>query len=270
MKLGRFIQSLLIMVAVVGIFAAMARNSYGFELVGISCFGLTLLYTIQFLWKIIDEFGSLGMKVGAELLELLLLALLTSLLGTRSFYIYFNFTEPLFYTVVILQMILYSYLGYSLVNKKIDGNMKLGRNLVFFYLSLIFFFIALLLNSNASLSTYSGAAALLISTPVLLSILRREKFDVGNKVLTFVQFGSKSGNKAGLLFLFFISSSIFAGLTAVDILPSIQNVNQPPDYIELVGRAERGEEQKVDGKFSHERYKTAMGKFLERHQPSEK
>jgi len=264
MSISRFIQSILLMLAVVGIFAAMARNNYGFELVGWGCMGLALLYLVQLTWNIIANLGSLASKDLPNILEFLFLSLFTLLLGLRAFYIYFGLGDEVFGAVVFLQMILYAWLGYSYIKQISDQNIRMSRNLMYFHISLTLFFLATLLRSFDNLTMYIGGSAVLISLPVLISIIKQEKFDINEKKITFTQF-LISRNKAGLMFLFFLTAGVFTILTYLKILPSVENVNQPKDYVELVNRAENGEEKPEDGKYEHQRYKEALDKFIDRH-----
>ena len=68
-----------------------------------------------------------------------------------------------------------------------------------------------------------------------------------------------------MLFLFFIFSVIYVGLSNFRIIPSIENADKPKAYIELINQAETGKEKQVNGKYQHEIYKEAMDKFLARH-----
>ncbi len=82
--------------------------------------------------------------------------------------------------------------------------------------------------------------------------------------VTLLQFIVAEKNKAGLLFLFFIFSGVYVGLSTIKIIPAIENSDKPRTYIELINNAESGKEEPENGKFQHEKYKEVMDKFLER------
>jgi len=115
------------------------------------------------------------------------------------------------------------------------------------------------------LSAVIGALAVVVSIPFIYLLLRQKKFDYKNKSISLLQFIISSGNKAGILFLFFIFSAIYVGLSTFRIIPGIENADKPGAYIELINLAETGREKPVNGRYQHEIYKDAMDKFLQRH-----
>ena len=118
---------------------------------------------------------------------------------------------------------------------------------------------------NPSLSAIIGVLGFIVSVPFLISFLRRNKYDFSARPMTVFQFIVSSGNKAGILFLFFILSGLYLGLSNFRIIPNIDNADKPPAYIELINNAETGKEKPVNGKYEHEIYKEYLDKFLLRH-----
>lgn len=265
MNLNRIIQSLLIMLAVVGMFAAMARNAYGFDFIGIACFGIAALFFFQILWKIAGEYGTLTRSSIPEIAELFLLAMLTLLFGLRAFYIYIDGADVIFSLVCVLQLALYAWIGYHLVSSTKVENKSLAIRLIFFYSSLAFFFLSILTRTKTNLSLTFGLVAVLAAMPFFISLARRERFGINEKSFTILNFIISSKNKAGLLFLFFMSSALFTGLSYFNIIPAIENVDRPAAYIELINHAESGKEKPANGQYQHEKYKEVMDNFLKRH-----
>ena len=265
MNLNRIIQSLLLMLALVGVFAAMARNAYGFDFIGVACLGLAILYLLQVTWKVISEYGSLSREAVPEIFELLLLAVLTTFFSLRAFYIYLDFSEVIFYTVCVLQIIVYMIIGYRTYAAVRKESKELATLVVFFFSSLTFFLFFILTRVNTSVSMIFAGLALLAAAPVIFSAAKRQHFEVKSKAVSFLQFVIASRNKAGLLFLFFISSTLFTGLTYFRVIPSIENTDRPKDYIDLISNAEAGKEKPINGHYQHEQYKQALDKFLSRH-----
>jgi len=265
MNLNRVIQSILIMLAVVGVFAAMARNAYGFDFIGMACLGLAVLLMIQLGWRLISEFGSITRTEIPELTELFLLSLLTLLFGLRAFYIYVDYSELIFNGVCALQMVVYAFIGHKVFEGMRNANKTLANTLAFFYASILLFLLSIAFRSMATWSMGLGVLALITALPFIITIARQQKFEVESKSISVLHVVVASKNKAGLLFLFFISSALFTGLNYWGAIPAIENVDRPKDYVELINSAESGKEKPVNGKYKHEAYKEAMTRFLERH-----
>ena len=165
MNLSRIFQSLLVMLAVVGVFAAMARNAYGFDFIGIACLGLSTLFLFQLVWKMVGEYGSLHRADIPEMVELFLLSILTLLFGLRAFYIYVDYGEIIFNAVCVLQMVVYGVIGYALITSVSKESKPLGRNLIFFYSSLGLFLLSLVFRTRASVSMVIGMVSFLVAIP---------------------------------------------------------------------------------------------------------
>jgi hypothetical protein len=264
MKTNRIIQSMLFSFLILGLFAAMARNAYGFTLIGISCLGLTALYLIQFVWKLIEDYATLARKDIMTLTELFLLASLFMLFGLRAFYVYLTYGEFIFIGACTLLIILYGLTGFEIFNQTKKESSGLALDMISFYSSVLLFILSLVTNGTTWSGSF-GIAGLLIAIPFLVSIGRRKRHDHLNNPTTSLQFVIASANKAGILFIFFLSSMVYAGLTHFHIIPIIQNADRPKAYIELIDKFERGKELPVGGQYDYERYKAAMDKFLERH-----
>ena len=266
MKLDKIVQSLLLSLVIIGVFASMARNAYGFTFIGTACFGLALLYGAQLIWKLIDDFANLTKKDVPGLMEPFLLAALLLVFGFRASYIYLASGELIFLVVCGLLVLVYGWIGLNIFNQTKKEGPGLAHNIGHFYFSLLLFLLALA-SRNISLlwSSGFGALGMLGSLPFLWSVVRQQRYDISGKTVSFFQFIIVSKNKAGLLFLFFLSSALYTGLTYVSLIPEIANADQPKDYIELVRNAESGKEKPVNGKYQHQVYKEAMDKFLKRH-----
>jgi len=265
MNLNKVIQTILIMLALVGVFAAMARNAYGFDFIGVACLGLAGLFTIQLGWTLISEYGAITRAEIPELGELFLLSLLTLLFGLRAFYIYVDYSEFIFIGVCVLQIVVYAFIGYKVFAGTRSSNKALAANLGFFYASILLFLLSIAVRSKAAWSLGLGVLALITAFPFFIVVAQQKKFEVESKSISLLQFIVASKNKAGLLFLFFISSALFTGLNYWGAIPAIENVDRPKDYIELINQAESGKEKPVNGQYQHEKYKEAMDRFVKRH-----
>ena len=266
MKLSQVLQSLLLGLVLLGLFATMAHNTYGLTLMGISCFGLALLYFVQLSWNVIEDFSSIKKKDTIGLSELLLLSLLLLLFGFRVFYINIPYSDLIFMTLCGLLIVIYFLITTRIIKITKNGNPALARTAAFFYSSILIFLLSLGTRIiNQSLSAIIGAIGLMVSVPFLISLLRRTQYDYSARTITIFQFIIASKNKAGMLFLFFTLSAFYMGLSNFRIIPSIENSDKPGTYIELINKAETGQEKPINGKYEHEIYKEYMDKFIERH-----
>ena len=256
---------MLLMLAVIGVFATMARNSYGFDFIGLACFGLSALLLVQFVWRAVGEYDTLNRSDIPELAELLLLSALTGVFGLKAFYIYINRIEMIFDTIILLQVIVYGTLGYTLYTSIKKENNSLARNITFLYVSVVLFLLVFPTWIGPTVAMGFGVLGVVVSIPVFIGIIRQQSFEVNNKSVTLFRFIADSRNKAGLMLLFFLSAALFTGLSMLNVIPSIENVDRPKAYIELINSAESGEEKTLKGRYQHEEYKAAMDKFLKRH-----
>ena len=265
MKIQRVIQSVLFAIILVGVFAAMAKNAYGFTLMGIGCFWLALLYMVQLIWKLVEDHFALSKSELLVVAELFLLSILLTLFGLRAFYIYLPGGEFVFIMICSLLLVVYSVTAYNIFTDHKMNNLTFAVKNIFFFSSVIFFILAMLTRTVTLLSLAFGALAVLAALPFLFSIIRQQKFEVSGKSISLFQFVASSSNKAGLLFLFFLSSSLYVGISQAGLIPVIENADRPKAYIELINEAESGKEKPVDGKYHHEKYKKVMDDFLKRH-----
>jgi hypothetical protein len=265
MQINRIVQTLLFALVIIGIFAAMAKNAYGFTFMGVACFGLAVLYMIQLSWKLITDYSSLAKRDVVGLFELLLLSILLALFGFRAFYIYLPNGELIFIGTSILLVLVYlltAFESFSTIKKE---SQSLAWNLIFFYTSVILFILSMVTIVMMKLSLSLGVLAMVVALPCMVSLVRQKKYENSGKSISLFRYVVASKTKTGLLFLFFISSAVYTGLSQYGIIPEIENSAQPKAYIELINDAESGKEKQVDGKYRHEKYKASMDKFLERH-----
>lgn len=266
MKISQVLQSLFLGLILAGLSAMMAKNGYGYTLMGLSCFGLAALYLVQIIWRVIGEFSELEKKDLLPLAELLLLAILISLFGFRAFYVNLPFSDIIFVSVCGLLILVYYIIAAGAFNAAKKENSGLAGIIAFFFSSLLLFLLSLGSRIlNPSLSAVIGILGFLVSIPFLIALLRQRKFGYSGKSITIFQFIIAASNKAGMLFLFFILSSVYVGLSNFKIIPAIENADKPPAYIELINQAESGKDLQVNGKYKHEVYKEAMDKFLARY-----
>jgi len=266
MKLSQVLQSILLGLILLGLFATMAQNSYGLTLMSISCYGLALLYFAELGWKVIEDFSVTERKDIIGLSELMLLSLILLLFGFRVSYITIPYGDIIFITLCSLLIVTYFLITFRIIKVTKNENPALARNATFYYMSILFFLLSLGTRIiNPALSAVTGALGFTISVPFLISLFRRKQYDYSSGTITMFQFITSSRDKAGVLFLFFIVSAIYIGLSNFRIIPNIGDADKPPTYIELINNAETGKEKQVNGKYEHEIYKENLDKFIKRH-----
>lgn len=270
MRIDKFLQAVLLALALVGIFAAMAKNEYGYTLMGVACLGLAMLYLAQIAWTLITDYSTITKEGIVGIGELFFLSIFLSLFGFRAFYIYIPYGEYVFLGACLVLGLIYSKIGFAKFTDHVKVNKSLAWGLLFLYTSVILFLLSLGTRVFTSWSSVPGALAFLSALVFFLFIARRIQYEIDGKTSTLPQVVVTSNNKAGLLFSFFVAAILYTGLTYLDIIPVIENASRPRAYIELINDAERRRESPVDGKYKHETYKEAMDKFLERHDPRKK
>ncbi len=266
MRIAKILQFILVALITIGVFASMARNSYGFTLMGTACLGLALLYITQLVGRLIADYSTLERKELVELLEMFLLAILLLSFGMRAFYIRPPYIDFIFILLCGLLMATYLIVGMELFDAAKKESLGLARNVGFFYLAILLFLLSLGTRIISPFgSVLIGVLGTMAAVLFLIPLVRQKQYDFSGKSTTLFQFTVAAKNKAGLLFLFFIFSGIYIGLSNFNVIPAIENAENPRTYIELINQAERRGEQPVNGKYKHEAYKEAMDKFTQRH-----
>ena len=264
MKTTKVTQFTLLALITVGVFASMAKNGYGFTLIGLGCAGLALLYLGQVALSFAAPNAPAEKLNMAATTEVVLLSVLLILFSLRAFYIYQPYGEIYFIVTCGSLMLVYCIVGYNSFSSLRNAEPKLAGILAGFYLALLFFILAMAARVNITWSMLLGGMGLLLSIPFILTVLQTKKLHQDGKSISLLQFVVQSRNKAGILFIFFLSSALYSGLAYFSFIPAIENSDRPKAYLELIREAEAGTEKAADGTYRHEQYKKAMDGFLER------
>ncbi len=169
MKPNQILQSIFISIILVGLFATMAQNGYGFTLIGTACFGLSLLFIAQGFWKPVEDFSHLEQKDVLGISELFLLGLLLLLFGMRAFYVRPPYIDFIFILICGLLMATYFFIASGIFSDAKKENPALARNVVFFYLSILLFLLSLGIRIiSPSWSAVIGGIGALVSIPFLI------------------------------------------------------------------------------------------------------
>jgi hypothetical protein len=266
MRVSQLLQFIFIGLLLIGIFASMAQNDYGIELMGAGCFGLAALYFLQMIWELININFSIDRNNFLLLSELFLFSILSALFGFRSLYIVLPAGETVFIVVGILLLIVHIVIALDWNKKVAMENLLLARHIFFFNGAVALLLSVMIIRIfNPYLSFALGFVGIILIAPITISIIKSTRYDYAGKTWSLIQVILKSKHKTGLLFVFFIASGVYLALSGASIVPSIENAQMPRTYIELVNRAEAGDEKPIEGKYQHEKYREALSNFLDRH-----
>lgn len=266
MRIASFFQFIFISMIIIGMFASMARNSYGFDVVAAGFFMIGFSYALQAGWALVEEGGKIQRSDLPRTFELIFLAGFFALLSLRFAYYSFAGAEIVFSAVCFALSLVYLIMGRDHFKSLIQRNVHLARSIVFLNVAVAIFVLSLGVRIfSPTLSLAGGILAFFVSIPFLVAVVRATNYELHGKNITAVAYVRKSRIKAGLLLSLLLLSVTYLALSTFDIAPSIETSSKPKTYLDLVRQAETGQEEAANGKYKHEIYETAMDRFLERH-----
>jgi len=259
MRTRNTIYYFLFLVAITGVFASVAQNDYGLQLVAWAFYG----YSATLLGELILRYRKLSVM---GIVETTSLIVLFSLMAFRASFIHFRYVEWIVCVVTGVLMVLYLVSGMSKYKSLKNTNLFLGRTTGLFYLSLGMSLLTIFLRVvQTGYSMMSGVVAGgFLGIVLLAGILRRKQMLHGNETSLFAYI-SGFRDHSFLLMAGFLSIGLYLTADLTGIMPPLYTRAVPKAYIELVNRAESGEERAVNGRYEHDVYREAMEKFLERH-----
>jgi hypothetical protein len=241
----------------------MARNPYGTDLIGVSCIG----FAIIFLWDSLALIITDRSKVNPlRMLENILLSSLSVLFALRVFYIRFEGVELIVSAVGFVLAIVYLLRRLSLKLKGTKANLA-----TFFLLAIALFFLSLgMAPIMAQVAQIIGMLGFLMLAIAFGMTLFRSKVEIESEdeevtESSSLQYLFSLGRNGVVIAIAFTLMSAYIGLTQLDLAPELYTNAKPQKYIKLVKMAESGEEQPIDGEYSHEVYAREMEEFLEKH-----
>lgn len=259
------ISYVLFIILFVGSFASMARNSYGTDLIGLCCIGFSAVFLTD---SLVLVFTNRSKVNPLRMLENVLLSALSVFFALRVFYIRFEGIELIVSAIGFVLAVIYMLkrLGYKLTGIK--------ANLATFYLlAICLFFLALglapIVPQGSQIVGVLGSLFLAVS--IALTVFKPKVTlapDSGDEELeetSSLQYLFSLGRNSVVIAIAFILMSGYIGLTQLELVPELYTNAKPQKYIKLVKMAEAGEEEPVDGTYSHEVYAREMEEFLEKH-----
>lgn len=250
---------LLFVLLVMGAFASMAQNSYGFKIMGIVAF----IFGFLFLTQLVYVFKNKSKTDYLAICELMGLFTIAVILGFRVYYLHFELIELLFGLAGGLLIIVYGVKATKSFKEITLKNKTLALLVFCFYASLILYIISMTV--IPFLPVFSEVFGILAFVFLLIfaSIsFRKKQMHFGSEKATSISVIAQNKDRSIVLMSLFLLFTAYIGLSKLDLLPKMYSDEYPQAYFELVNEAEMGQDEAVDGKLKHEEFKDEYEKFL--------
>jgi hypothetical protein len=261
MKTYHTIYFLLFVLLIMGAFASMAQNSYGLKLLGF----VGLAFGILFLYQLIRYQLRPGKKDRLLQLELVSLAVLSSIFALRVFNIHSQVTDMLFVTAGIVLAGVYIMkmaLAYSTLKK---GSQILALLIATFYLSVIMFIIFVITGMYSPMfSRIAGIIGFVFLVIFLVAAVVKGGFLVEGENISAFKWIIGAKDSSGLLISLFSVAALYFALNSAGILPPLYVDELPQTYYKLVNDTKSAEGKQVGGKPKHDQFKQEYDKFVNR------
>ena len=261
MKKLNVIYFFLFILLVMGAFASMAQNSYGFKILGGVAFVFALLFFAEFI-------TALRRKENEDIfaiIEPLCLFIISFIFGLRVFYVYFSYVEIIFAAAAIILAIIYLRKMVFRSRNFQAKNKLLALFIIIFHLSIVLFLISLALAPFFPVIAEPigvGSFALLLIF-IIGGFLKKNLLVEGELLSSFRVVRQYKGHSVILITLL-VMFSFYFGFNKLGILPGIYSDEYPRAYFELVDKATTGQEKPVDGKYKHEEFVEKYRQFVRR------
>lgn len=261
MKKYNTLYYLLFVLLIMGAFAAMAQNAYGFVILGSVAFVFAGIFLFQLVERLLVKNFREGMM--EDSIELGALFFLSAILGLRIFYIHFLYVELIFGLAGMALVIIYSKKALTQFSR--FSSNRLWKWLVLtFYTGIIIYIMSMIAAAFFPvLSEPIGVLAFgLVVLVITAAVVKREIFVEGDKK-SVLYFLLRLRDKSVLLVALFLVFTAYMGLTKIGALPKMYSNEFPQAYFQLVSEAERDMEKPVEGKYQYEEFKEQYELFLE-------
>jgi hypothetical protein len=261
MKSYNTIYYLLTVTLILGGFASMAQNDYGMLILS----GVSITFGMIFLVQLIRTFQSGKDSDPSLRLELFSLFLLAILFSLRTFQLYIPFSEWIFAFASLALAAIYFNRMIRHYRQYESENKILAVLVAVFYLSIVVFFLAMVMTSfNSEMVKITGGIASVLIFGALLFSLFNGSFVVMGENTTAVKTISGFRDRYFLLISLCILFAIYVGFTGSGVLPKLYSDKYPQAYYQLVNHAESGKEKPADGRFEYETFRKNYDQFLEK------
>ncbi len=258
MKRYNLIYYFLLLAIVMGTFASMAQNSYGMNLMGLACFGFFLVFGHELFFRVRRYDHLTRTERNSLSVELAALCLLSLLFAFRALLIDVPFGWAIIvYALTILALVHVVAIAGLFRNGSASVGILLYRFALLCFVST--FLAGLFFSSLAAVLAIAGFGAAFAFLFIVYrsrgvvtdgeNNLLWKKATVGKSGITLIGFG--------LIFLWF-------GLRQAGIFPPLYSGDVPPAYVELIRRAEAGEDKRTVRK-QYQLFDEEYAKFIQRH-----
>jgi hypothetical protein len=248
---------ILFLLVITGGFAAIARNSYGIEILGWSVVGFSF-------FSLVGGISALLSTRDPKLLaaEYFTLTVLFAIVAMRIFLIHFPYVELIFSitgAVIIVIYILQILNAYRSINAE---NHLYSTSLILLYSSIAIYALALVVNpTSIFISEILGLIGFAIFIGSFISTRRIKTIIVRDKEMKWTKYLSIQPNRAVLLISLFVMFTLYSGGNYFKVIPEIQSSSMPNGYYQLVKEAESGKDIPANGQYRYELYREHMEKF---------
>ncbi|MEM6524380.1 MAG: hypothetical protein AAF693_11330 [Bacteroidota bacterium] len=251
----------LYLLLIIGVFASMAQNSYGLDLVGMAALGFGVL----FLWQGVNTLFFRHKRKILVALEFLGMSIMAAIFAMRAYFIHIEGVEIIF--SLATGLLVFIFLSKALTVFRSGGkDAKLFLLFIALYYSCIVLF--LLSMSLAPFSPFiseviGGLSFFLLAFFVVLGFLKSGFIYRGEKIQPLL-YVSRIKDTSVILVITLVLFSLYVGLTKINLVPSLYSSELPQGYIELINDAESGKGTDQNGELKHKRYKKRYDEFMEK------
>lgn len=249
---------LLLVLLIMGAFAAMAQNNYGLTLLG----SVALVFALVFFVQWINCLRTPGNYRAYRMVEYAALTGLSVLFGLKIFQVYLPHVEwlPLIcgglLGFVYTKQALHEYRDYA------GTNAALSRWILVYYSSLLLFILSLVIFTfKENIAGITGLTALLFLIIFVIAGFTKTKYVASGNAYTLFSLVFRFPNHSVLLLAIFALISVYLGLTGAGILPKIYSDEYPQAYYKLLNDAGAGSKQ-AGSQDKYEQFKSAYAKYL--------
>ncbi|MDZ4715621.1 MAG: hypothetical protein SH819_09145 [Cytophagales bacterium] len=252
---------LLFVLLIMGAFSSMAQNNYGNGILG----GVAVVFALLFSFQLAESFRTKATTTLVDRVELVSLAVISSILALRVFYIHFQFVETIF--IVSGMTLLFARLSKLITAWRTYSarNNALALVMSAFHSSIILYVVSMtVVPVGPAFAEPAGMAAFALIIAFAIVAYFAKDFMVGGEKVSALRIAARSSDRSVILLSLFLVFTTYMGLTKIGVLPRLYSDEYPQMYFQLVNQAETGNEKPVEGEYQHEAFKKAYDRFIER------
>lgn len=261
MKSYNTLYFLLVVLLIMGAFASMAQNSYGFTIIGSVAIAFGLIFLYQ---AIVIASKKMSRKI-IPVIEMLSLSVMSFIFALRIFHVYFPHVELIFGTAGLALSVIYLTAMVKRFREFRNSGFYPALLTAFYYSAIIIFILAMMFAPYIPwLSRAAGLISFILMILFAIGGAFTFNFSKDGEERSVYTFINHFRDRSVLLFSLFFLISVYVGLNSVGVLPGLYSDEYPQAYFELIRKAETGGESPVNGKYEHEEFRERYNEFLSR------